>query len=91
MLIDQGAKPMPRPSMKFAHFCPSTAPGVPQAHWHRYSTSLPHACTVMTTEAFIAHWKNNAVAYRWTDYTADMPDEEIRRLLALNLERAGQP
>jgi type II restriction/modification system DNA methylase subunit YeeA len=30
-----------------------------------------------------------AVAYGWTDYTPDMPDEEIlRRLLALNLERA---
>ena len=28
-------------------------------------------------------------AYGWTDYTADMPDEEIlKRLLALNLERA---
>ncbi len=31
-----------------------------------------------------------AAAYGWTDYTPDMPDEEIlRRLLALNLERAG--
>jgi hypothetical protein len=31
-----------------------------------------------------------AQAYGWTDYTADMPDEEIlKRLLALNLERAG--
>ena len=30
-----------------------------------------------------------AAAYGWTDYTADMPDDEIlRRLLALNLERA---
>ena len=30
-----------------------------------------------------------AAAYGWTDYTPDMPDEEIlRRLLALNLERA---
>jgi len=29
-----------------------------------------------------------AAAYGWTDYTPDMPDEEIlRRLLALNLER----
>lgn len=31
-----------------------------------------------------------ATAYGWADYTADMPDEEIlKRLLALNLERAG--
>ncbi|MHB1052224.1 MAG: class I SAM-dependent DNA methyltransferase [Thiobacillus sp.] len=30
-----------------------------------------------------------AVAYGWTDYTPEMPDEEIlRRLLALNLDRA---
>ena len=32
-----------------------------------------------------------AAAYGWTDYTPAMPDEEIlRRLLALNLERAAQ-
>ena len=31
-----------------------------------------------------------AQAYGWTDYTADMPDEEIlKRLLALNLERSA--
>jgi hypothetical protein len=31
-----------------------------------------------------------ADAYNWADYTADMPDEEIlKRLLALNLERAA--
>ena len=31
-----------------------------------------------------------ATAYGWTDYTADMLDEEIlKRLLALNLERAA--
>jgi hypothetical protein len=31
-----------------------------------------------------------AAAYSWPDYTPDMPDEELlRRLLALNLERAG--
>ena len=31
-----------------------------------------------------------ATAYGWTDYGADMPDEEIlKRLLALNLERSG--
>jgi type II restriction/modification system DNA methylase subunit YeeA len=31
-----------------------------------------------------------AAAYGWMDYTPDMPDEEIlRRLLALNFERAG--
>ncbi len=31
-----------------------------------------------------------AAAYNWADYTADMPDEEIlKRLLALNLERAA--
>jgi hypothetical protein len=31
-----------------------------------------------------------AAAYGWTDYTTEMPDDEIlRRLLALNLERAG--
>lgn len=30
-----------------------------------------------------------AAAYGWTDYTADMPDEEIlKRLLALNLEHS---
>jgi hypothetical protein len=33
-----------------------------------------------------------AAAYGWTDYTPEMPDEEIlRRLLALNLERAACP
>ena len=32
-----------------------------------------------------------AAAYNWADYTADMPNEEIlKRLLALNLERAGE-
>ena len=32
-----------------------------------------------------------AAAYGWADYTADMPDEEIlKRLLALNLQRASQ-
>ncbi len=32
-----------------------------------------------------------AHAYGWTDYTATMPDEEIlKRLLALNLERASR-
>ncbi|MBS0412821.1 MAG: class I SAM-dependent DNA methyltransferase [Proteobacteria bacterium] len=32
-----------------------------------------------------------AAAYGWTDYTPDMPDDEIlRRLLALNRERAAQ-
>ncbi|HQS32992.1 MAG TPA: hypothetical protein PLR78_14550 [Polaromonas sp.] len=31
-----------------------------------------------------------AAAYGWADYTPDMPDEEIlKRLLALNLARAG--
>ncbi len=31
-----------------------------------------------------------AAAYGWTDYTADMPDEEIlKRLLALNLQRSA--
>jgi hypothetical protein len=31
-----------------------------------------------------------AHAYGWTDYTPDMPNDEIlKRLLALNLERAG--
>ena len=31
-----------------------------------------------------------AAAYNWADYTADMPKEEIlKRLLALNLDRAG--
>lgn len=45
-------------------------------------------------------WENKApgknlnaalkLAYGWADYRADMPDEEIlRRLLALNLERAA--
>jgi hypothetical protein len=32
-----------------------------------------------------------AAAYGWTDYTPDLPEEEIlRRLLALNLERAAK-
>jgi hypothetical protein len=32
-----------------------------------------------------------AAAYGWTDYTPDMPEDEIlRRLLALNLERSSQ-
>lgn len=32
-----------------------------------------------------------AAAYGWADWTPDLPDDEIlRRLLALNRERAGQ-
>ena len=32
-----------------------------------------------------------AHAYGWSDYTADMPDDEIlKRLLALNLERSNR-
>lgn len=32
-----------------------------------------------------------AATYGWMDYTPDMPDEEIlRRLLAINLERAAE-
>ena len=32
-----------------------------------------------------------AQAYGWSDYTAEMPDEEIlKRLLGLNLQRAGR-
>lgn len=56
-----------------------------------------HENAAMTPERFIALWRDNApmalgraaaVAYGWTDYTPEMPDEEIlRRLLALNLER----
>jgi hypothetical protein len=31
-----------------------------------------------------------AAVYGWTDYTPDMPDDEIlKRLLALNLARSG--
>jgi len=31
-----------------------------------------------------------AAAYGWTNYTPDMPDEEIlKRLLAMNLNRAA--
>jgi hypothetical protein len=30
-----------------------------------------------------------AAAYRWTDHTRDMPDDILRRLLAVNLERPG--
>ena len=55
----------------------------------------------MTPQDFIAKWgtggpafdlngRQGAQAYGWSDYTADMSDEEIlKRLLALNLERAG--
>ncbi len=57
----------------------------------------------MTPQAFIIQWGPAwldsahkaldaavAQAYGWSDYTADMQDEEIlKRLLALNLERAG--
>ena len=32
-----------------------------------------------------------AAAYGWTDYTPEMPDDEIlRRLLSLNLQRSAQ-
>jgi len=32
-----------------------------------------------------------AAAYGWTDYTPQMPDNEVlARLLALNLQRAGK-
>ncbi|MBK6613188.1 hypothetical protein [Ottowia sp.] len=35
------------------------------------------------------HCARTGAAYGWTDHTAEMPDDEIlRRLLALNLQRA---
>ena len=55
----------------------------------------------MTPQQFIAKWgpggasfdlneRQGAQAHDWTDYTPDMPDDEIlKRLLTLNLERAG--
>jgi hypothetical protein len=31
-----------------------------------------------------------AAAYGWADYTPAMADDEMRRLMALNLQRAGR-
>ena len=55
----------------------------------------------MTSMEFVRQWQTGSPAHGaldaavaascgWADYTASMPDEEIlRRLLALNRERAG--
>jgi hypothetical protein len=55
----------------------------------RTLTNLYNARPAWLVNAHQALDKAVAAAYGWTDYTPAMPDEEIlRRLLALNLERA---
>lgn len=56
----------------------------------RTLTNLYNARPAWLDNAHKALDKAVAAAYGWTDYTPEMSDEEIlRRLLALNLERAG--
>ena len=53
-------------------------------------TNLYNARPTWLSMAHEAIDKAVAAAYGWTDYTADMPDDEIlKRLLALNLSRAS--
>ena len=56
----------------------------------RTLTNLYNARPAWLDLAHKALDKAVAAAYNWLDYTPEMPDDEIlRRLLALNLERAG--
>jgi len=56
----------------------------------RTLTKLYNARPAWLDAAHKALDESVAAAYGWADYTADMPDEEIlKRLLALNLERAS--
>jgi type II restriction/modification system DNA methylase subunit YeeA len=56
----------------------------------RTLTNLYNARPAWLDNAHKALDKAVAAAYGWADYTPEMPDEEIlKRLLALNLERAG--
>lgn len=55
----------------------------------RTLTNLYNARPAWLDLAHQALDKAVAAAYGWADYTTEMPDDEIlRRLLALNLERA---
>jgi type II restriction/modification system DNA methylase subunit YeeA len=57
----------------------------------RTLTNLYNARPAWLANAHQALDKAVATAYGWTDYTSEMPDEEIlRRLLVLNLERSAQ-
>jgi hypothetical protein len=73
----------PRPSPKPEH----------AAAWKK--RTLTNLYNEMPTGLHLRHEKLDiavAAAYGWTDYTSEMPDEEIlRRLLALNLDRAARP
>ena len=56
----------------------------------RTLTNLYNQRPAWLTQAHAALDMAVAAAYGWADYTAAMPDEEVlRRLLALNLERAS--
>ena len=56
----------------------------------RTLTRLYNQCPAWLAGAHEALDAAVAAAYGWTDYTAEMPDEEIlKRLLALNLARAS--
>lgn len=67
--------------------------GIPILEADLKKRPLTKLCNTRPAWLDLAHQqldKAVALAYGWTDYTADMPDDEIlRRLLALNLERAA--
>lgn len=57
----------------------------------RALTNLYHQRPAWLAQAHEALGRAVATAYGWSDDTSAMPDDEIlRRLLALNLERAGK-
>ena len=71
---------------------PVAKPGHEAELKKRTLTNLYNARPAWLDLAHKALDQSVATAYGWTDYVAEMPDDEIlRRLLALNLERAVQP
>lgn len=71
--------------------CIIAKPGYEAELARRTLTNLYNARPAWLAQAHEALDSAVADAYGWTDYTQDMPEEEIlRRLLALNIQRAGQ-
>ena len=69
---------------------PVAKPGFDADLKKRTLTNLYNTRPAWLTNLHVALDKAVAAAYGWNDYTPDMPDDEIlRRLLTLNLARAG--
>lgn len=70
---------------------PVAKPGYEADLKKRTLTNLYNACPTWLDNAHKALDAAVAAAYGWTDYTPEMPDDEIlRRLLSLNLQRSVQ-